>query len=619
MIPPRTQQALLTDFAPGTRHEAKVKIALPLIGEGLPASAVEATLREKFPQASEKECRDVVAWCQNKNPQPCPLRNGAPRSPYTPAKQVERKMSPQEAAKAFVNGSQANIGGSFEGNHAIALLGALYKPEECVNIVCKFTTTEKDGKTKANPAGSGATKTVKDWIDWIKEKGVPQSQAGAWMRPNPVKPRGSGYEGAICNSDITAFRFLLLESDCLDTEQQLAIYANLKMKIPIAAILSSGGKSCHAWLRLDAKDAEDYAAKTARIYGALEQFGFDKANKNPSRLSRLPGAVRKIGATGDGIQKLIAIFPEVTGITDDQINALDTATKLPKFQPINFKNAMMDALEFYDDIYRNKKKTGLRTGFYHFDSLTGGLKPGWLTIVAGETNSGKTSFALNIINNALIAGKSIALFSFEMDMQEIIDILFAQNAKVNRNHFNNGYFSNADFDNMNEKGELMQHFKIHTFDDPTMTIADVMESCEYLKGREHGLDLIVIDYLQLANTEAYLLSREQQVAAIARGAKAMAKKTRCPVIGISQLNEEGKMRESRGIGHDANCVIKITVPDPEKPETVIARVEKGRSIPKGEFYFKFEPVLCLFQDNGCEERLKNMIPKEPNEKETRYR
>jgi len=604
-LPPSTTAALNADYPEGSRHRAKVELCLQLLGNGIPPAAVEVTLQEKFPQSAKGECSSVVKWCQDKNPTPSSSRtpsNGL-RMPYTP---LDRKMTAKDAARAFVNGVKAPAAKSIEENHAIAILRALYRPDEFVNIVCKYTPTEKNGKVKANPMGAGAIKTGAEWIEYIEKEGIPQSNAGAWMRPNPVKKVGSGHEGAITNDDITAFRFLLLESDELDTDQQLAIYA--KLRIPIAVILSSGGRSCHAWLRLDATSADDYAAKTARIYAALEQFGFDKANKNPSRLSRLAGAVRKIGSTGDGVQRLISINPEVVGITDDQITQLEAATKLPKYQPVNFKEALKTAVETYDDIFKNKSKTGLRTGFQHFDTLTGGLKDGWFTVVAGETNAGKTSFVLNIVNNALKDGKSVGLFSFEMDMQEIVDILYAQNARVNRNHFNNGYFTDDDFRNMGRETTNLMGYKIHTFDDPMMTMSDVMESCDYMKAGEHGLDLVVIDYLQLANTSGGVSGREQEVAGISRTAKRLAKRIKCPVIGVSQLNEDGKVRESRGIAHDANCVIKVSVPDADKPEIVEARVEKGRSIPKGLFNFRFDPVLCLFTDDGCEDRLMRMMP-----------
>jgi len=606
-LPPSTTAALNADHPEGSRHRAKVELCLQLLGNGIPPAAVEVTLEQKFPQSAKGECASIVKWCQSKNPTPSSSRTprNASMIPYTP---LDRKMNAKDAAKAFLNGGKAPSAKSIEENNAIAIFKALYKPDEYVNVVCKYTTTEKNGKVKANPMGAGANKTVQEWIEYIEKEGIPQSNAGAWMRPNPVKKVGSGHDGAITNDDITAFRFLLLESDELDTDQQLAIYA--KLNIPIAAILSSGGKSCHAWLRLDATDADDYAAKTARIYAALEQFGFDKANKNPSRLSRLPGAVRKIGGTGDGVQRLMSVHPEVVGITDDQIARLESAVKLPKYQPVNFKQALETAIDIYEDIHKNKGRTGLYTGFQHFDTLTGGLKPGWFIVVAGATNAGKTSFVLNIVNNALRDGKSVALFSFEMDMQEIIDILFAQNANVNRNAFNNGYFSKDDFSNMGKAIPSLQKYKIHTFDDPMMTIADVMESCEYIKAGEHGLDLVVIDYLQLANTDDNSNGREQQVAGISRGSKRLAKRIKCPVIGVSQLNEDGKVRESRGIAHDANCVINVSVPNPDEPTIVEARVEKGRSIPKGLFNFNFNPVLCLFEDNGCEDSLMKMMPQE---------
>ena len=132
-------------------------------------------------------------------------------------------------------------------------------------------------------------------------------KAGAWLRPNPVKEVGSGAKGAFMDADVVALRFLLLESDCLPLNLQLSAIASFRL--PVAAILTSGGQSYHAWVDLNCHDQEEYTVAAARILGATAKFGFDAANKNPSRLSRLPGAQRGVKAQGDGKQRLVYLNP----------------------------------------------------------------------------------------------------------------------------------------------------------------------------------------------------------------------------------------------------------------------------------------------------------------------
>jgi hypothetical protein len=143
---------------------------------------------------------------------------------------------------------------------------------------------------------------------WIRDNGVPQSEAGAWIRPNPVKEHGTGMHGAFCDRDVTSYRLCLLESDQLPLDLQLSFWA--KLPLPIAAIIDTGGRSAHALVKLDCDTEEEYQKKVNRIYTLLLQFGLCLNNKNPSRLSRLSGAQREIGKRSDGAQKLLYLNPK---------------------------------------------------------------------------------------------------------------------------------------------------------------------------------------------------------------------------------------------------------------------------------------------------------------------
>jgi hypothetical protein len=201
---------------------------------------------------------------------------------------------------------------------ATLLLDHLYLPDEFVCICCDYELIAKvDGTKKAVPKGSGRTETAKNWIKSIQTNGVPESAAGAWIRLNPTTPRGSGRGGSHKDSEVTAWRNLLVESDLLPVELQLFA----KLALPIAALANSGGKSIHAWVRLDSTCEADFRADADFVLTQLAQYGTDRANRNPSRYGRLPGALRALDglkaldtdSTDFGRQRLFYLNPNPTG------------------------------------------------------------------------------------------------------------------------------------------------------------------------------------------------------------------------------------------------------------------------------------------------------------------
>ena len=183
------------------------------------------------------------------------------------------------------------------------LARALSASGERINFVTEFAEhADKSGEVKARPVGKGITLERDALVSRFEQSGSDTSKAGGWLRMNPLNGQG------IADGNVTACRFALLESDTLPMELQLSLFARLPL--PVAAILSSGGRSVHAWVKLDARDVAEYRAGVSRLLGLLAKFGVDGKNKNPSRLSRLPGAVRVIGAAGDGVQRLLYLHPQ---------------------------------------------------------------------------------------------------------------------------------------------------------------------------------------------------------------------------------------------------------------------------------------------------------------------
>lgn len=326
-LPPKTIAALSSDYAEGTRHQAKIDIALQLLGNGISPSAVATQLTDQFPNATRQEIDGVIAWCASKNPQPTQYRsqatNGASR-PSTSARNgiPEKKLEhpkPEEAVKQLLNGlattesewtSVSQVPIPPDPNfHAAVLIESLYREGEYLNGVINHGVGENG---RVFPHGPGYIRTREQWLERIASKGMVQGKAGCWWRMNPVKEVGSGKGGAPCDEDVTDFRYALVEHDKLPLDDQLAVLAKFMMlSLPIAAIIATGGKSYHAWVKLDAKDAKDYEEKIARLLAVTQPLGFDH-NRNPSRLARIPGVQREHGAKGDGWQRLIFLNPNAS-------------------------------------------------------------------------------------------------------------------------------------------------------------------------------------------------------------------------------------------------------------------------------------------------------------------
>lgn len=200
-----------------------------------------------------------------------------------------------------------------KGSHQfLTALDCLYKPSEVISLVTACTP-------EGSPIANDRSMYPQGWRTQLNRPNNIGGKAGVWWRHNPVSLKGgSGKNGAVKDSDIPSPRYLLLESDILPRHSQAAIFLFLIKwrKLPIRCITASGGKSLHALVEMS---PETYAGDAPKLLGDLHQeFGFDKGNSNPSRMSRAPGFVRGIGAKGDGFQRLIYLSrPDGQGFTYD--------------------------------------------------------------------------------------------------------------------------------------------------------------------------------------------------------------------------------------------------------------------------------------------------------------
>jgi replicative DNA helicase len=259
------------------------------------------------------------------------------------------------------------------------------------------------------------------------------------------------------------------------------------------------------------------------------------------------------------------------------------------FQP-SMRFAVSEAVERYEGLANGTIPTGLKTGFNYLDNATGGLKPGNYIAIGAPSGVGKTTFALNIANHVAVEQRlPVALFSLEMSKGEIIDFLFALNSRIDRNHFNSGKFTPEELDRIAAGQSKLKGAAFVIFDDGNIGISELRADCEIM-AQDSSIGLIVVDYVQLMSDGGRGdFNREQEVAKISRGLKSLARDHNCPVIVLSQLNEQGKVRESRSIFNDANIVLILS----ETPSgDMNVEITKGRNVPRGHFDLGFEAVNC---------------------------
>ena len=234
-----------------------------------------------------------------------------------------------------------------------------------------------------------------------------------------------------------------------------------------------------------------------------------------------------------------------------------------------------DSFGTIDALYeQGREVTGLATHYVEFDRMTSGLQESELIIIAARPSMGKTAWAINIAENAAVRGdKVVAVFSLEMSKSSLLRRMLASQALVNSKAIQTGMLMRDDRTKLINGLEKLMESKIFIDDTPGITLAEMRAKARRLKQQQGKLDLIVIDYLQLmtgsnSNTKGFE-NRTQEVSAISRGLKALAKEMKVPVVALSQLSRASEqrggdkkpllsdLRESGSIEQDADVVCFI--------------------------------------------------------------
>ena len=261
--------------------------------------------------------------------------------------------------------------------------------------------------------------------------------------------------------------------------------------------------------------------------------------------------------------------------------------------------------------------TGVPTGFTKFDQLTAGLQKGDLIVVAGRPSMGKTTLALNVAENAALGSKlPVAVFSMEMSVDQLALRLISSLGRVDQAHLRNGRFGDDEWPRINGAIRQMAEARLFVDDTPALTPTEVRSRARRLQ-REHGLELIVVDYLQLMRVAgAAPDNRTAEISEISRSLKALARELRVPVIALSQLNRSvesrgdkkpvmSDLRESGAIEQDADVIVMLyrdEVYNQNTPRKGIADIiiAKQRNGPIGEFPLTFLGKYTRFENYAPE-------------------
>jgi len=314
---------------------------------------------------------------------------------------------------------------------------------------------------------------------------------------------------------------------------------------------------------------------------------------------------------------------EVLGVAETQLMEVSEKGLTHGFQSLD--QIVANSFGSIDNLYKESREvTGLATGFTELDRMTSGLQKGELIIIAARPSMGKTALAVNIAQNAAINSEAtVAIFSLEMSKESLLRRMLASQAWVDQRKLQTGFLGREDHDKLQKALEQLVESRLFIDDTAGISLSEMRAKARRLKQNAGALDLIMVDYLQLmsatlpsAGGKRYE-NRTQEVSAISRGLKALAKELNVPVVALSQLSRASErrgddkrpmlsdLRESGSIEQDADVVAFIHREsyynrDEEMSESEKAKSEiilsKQRNGPTGTVYLNFISRLTRFDN-----------------------
>lgn len=281
-----------------------------------------------------------------------------------------------------------------------------------------------------------------------------------------------------------------------------------------------------------------------------------------------------IGASSEVINRAYSETEDALGLLDQaEAKIFDISEQRMKKSFVTMGAAVTKTMAILESIHGSHSGvTGVPAGFNDLDNLTGGFQPSDLIIVAGRPSQGKTALVLSLARNAsVLHDVPIAFFSLEMSVQQLVMRLMCAEARVDAHKVRTGRLPEDEWRKLSVSVGRLYKAKIFIDDTPGLGILELRAKARRLKA-EHNIGLVVVDYLQLMQGPRSAQSREQEISAISRSLKALAKELNIPVIALSQLNRAveartdkrpalADLRESGAIEQDADVVIFVHRPE----------------------------------------------------------
>lgn len=330
-----------------------------------------------------------------------------------------------------------------------------------------------------------------------------------------------------------------------------------------------------------------------------------------------------IHASGDITELAFHEEKEIPEILDKAEQAVfSVSQKHTKGVFIAIKDVLTDSFDRLDDLHRNKDKLrGVPTGFKDLDNLLAGLQNSDLIVLAARPSMGKSALAINIAQHVAVhEGIPVAIFSLEMSKEQLVDRLLSSEANIDAWKLRNANLSDNDFQKIGEAMAKLSEAPLFFDDSVGMNVMEMRTKARRLQS-EHGLGLIVIDYLQLMSGNGSS-NRVEEVSDISRSLKGLARELNVPVIALSQLSRAvenrpsripqlADLRESGSIEQDADVVMFIYredyyEKDTEKKNVADILIRKHRNGPVGQVELYFKPEQMLFS-NLDKKREKDII------------
>ena len=260
------------------------------------------------------------------------------------------------------------------------------------------------------------------------------------------------------------------------------------------------------------------------------------------------------------------------------------------------KDLLVNALDKIDELFhRDNPITGVATGFDDLDEKTAGLQPSDLIIIAGRPSMGKTSLVINIAEHAVIKEKlTVVVFSMEMPGNSLAMRMMSSLGRIDQHKIRTGKLEDKDWPRLTSAVEILKDARLFIDDTPALTPSEIRARCRRIYREHGGLDLVIIDYLQLMQVAGSNENRATEISEISRSLKAMAKELNVPVVALSQLNRSleqrpnkrpimSDLRESGAIEQDADLIMFIyrdevyneDTMDKGKAEIIIAKQRNG--------------------------------------------